>query len=291
MNNKLKNSQNFLRNNLLVKKLIEASNIDSKDIVFEIGPGKGIITKHLSKNCSKVIAIEYDKELYKSLKDELNGYTNIELYFGDFLNFQLPSEGKYKIFSSIPYNITAQILSKIFSAGNPPAEAYLIIQKEAAQKYAGFPYSCECFRSLSIKPYFELSIIYELERREFTPVPNVDSVFLRIKKRKECLLEKKDAIKYSDFISYAFSRHGKELQKRFKKIFTYKQFRILSQQLKFDISSGPTEIKFKQWIELFRYYGRGVSIEKQQLVEGATDKLIFQQSKIKKRHRTSSIKR
>ncbi|MBS4536288.1 23S ribosomal RNA methyltransferase Erm [Clostridium sp. D2Q-14] len=286
MKRKLKYTQNFLKSDRLVEKLIKTSNIDSDDIVFEIGPGKGIITRQLSKLCSKVIAIEYDKKLYENLKICLSSYDNVELVFGDFLNYKLPYKEKYKIFSSIPYNITAQILSKITSRDNPPEETYLIIQKEAAQKYAGFPYNNECLRSLMIKPYFELSIVYGLKKTDFIPVPNVDSVLLKIKKRQEYLINREYLIEYSDFISYIFSQQGKDLKKRLKKIFTHKQFKKLSQQFKFGISARPTEIKLEQWIGLFEYYIKGVSIEKKQLVKGATNKLISQQKKIDKRHRS-----
>ena len=116
---KLKDSQNFLHSKKLVTELIEESNICENNIIIEIGGGKGIITEQLVKKCRKLYVIEYDYNLYKSLKDKFYNIKNIEIIYGDFLEFKLPVEYKYKVFSNIPYNITAAILSKLTSDGNP----------------------------------------------------------------------------------------------------------------------------------------------------------------------------
>ncbi|MGI6702422.1 MAG: rRNA adenine N-6-methyltransferase family protein, partial [Clostridia bacterium] len=134
---KLKNTQNFLQSKKLVSELIEESNICEDDIVIEIGGGKGIITEQLVKRCRRLYVIEYDYDLYKKLKNKFYNIRNIEIIHGDFLGFELPVEYKYKVFSSIPYNITAAILSKLTSNANPPEEIYIVLQKEAAEKYAG----------------------------------------------------------------------------------------------------------------------------------------------------------
>lgn len=279
-------SQNFLHSTSLVKKLIENSSLNSEDIVYEIGPGKGIITKQLAKKCSKVVAIEYDKVLYENLKKFLGNENNIELIFGDFLKEKLPTKYNYKIFSNIPFKITAEILAKITSLDNSPEDSYLIIQEEAARKYSGFSsYGKESLRSLMIKPYFELSIIHKFRNTDFSPVPNVNIVLLRIKKREKFLLNIEEIKRYNDFISYAFSQHGGNLKERLKRVFTNEQFKRLAQNLRFDISVRPIQLKFEQWMGLFKYYIKGVSLEKQGIVNGASNRLVAQQKKIDKIHR------
>ncbi len=145
---KLEDSQNFLYNDKPVGQLIEISNIDKGDIVIEIGPGNGIITKQLAKRCGMVYAIEYDPYLYKKLKKMFCNIENVEIQQGDFLEFMLPEKQRYKVFSNIPYNITSAIISKLTSLHNPPEDAYLIVQGEAAKKYAGSPYNKESMQSL-----------------------------------------------------------------------------------------------------------------------------------------------
>lgn len=109
---------------MLVNELIGESNISEDNIVIEIGGGKGIITEQLVKKCRRLYVIEYDYYLYKRLKNKFNNIKSIEIIYGDFLEFELPVEYKYKVFSSIPYNITAAILSKLTSAENPPEDIY-----------------------------------------------------------------------------------------------------------------------------------------------------------------------
>ena len=282
----LSHSQNFLRSFEMVNKLIDKSSIDKKDIVYEIGPGKGIITRQLSKHCTKVIAIEYDQTLFKKLRKIFADKKNVEIMFGDFLKMELPYKNSYKIFSNIPFNLTADIIAKLISTPNPPKDSYLILQEEAAKKYAGNPYDKERFRSLMLKPYFELTILYRFKRTDFFPVPKVDIVFLRIKKRDNPLIVVKESKIYGDFVAYAFGQHGRNLKERMKKVFTHEQFSRQARELKFSLSFRPGKLSFEQWLGLFEYFLRGISPNKQNLIRGSYSKLISQQKKLDKIHRT-----
>ena len=132
----IKNSQNFLNSIELVRKLVVRSGIKNSDMVVEIGPGKGIITKVLAENCAKVIAIEYDSNLYEGLKKQFVKQENVQMVGMDFLKYRLPQE-EYKVFSNIPFNITAEILQKLLNDTVWLKDAFIIMQYEAAMKYAG----------------------------------------------------------------------------------------------------------------------------------------------------------
>jgi len=283
-NTNIHHSQNFLTNNTLVKELINISGITKDDLILEIGSGKGIITYHLADKLSKIVAIEYDKELFELLRKKFDLRENVEIIFGDFLKIELPRI-PYKIFSNIPFNITSQILAKITTLDSLMMESFLIIQEEAAKKYCGFPYYNESLRSLMIKPFYKLDIIHKFRKTDFSPVPNVNIVFLKISKREYSIIENNSFDKYSDFISYVFLNHGKDLKERLKKILTYEQYKRLSNELNFKIDAKPIEVNFEQWIGLFKYFIIGVSKEKQAIIFGASKKLIEQQLKLDKIHR------
>lgn len=100
-------SQNFLKDRGLISKLINKSLLDKEDIVYEIGAGEGIITEQLLKYCKKVVAFEIDKNLYNKLKNKYSIFSNLELCFGNFLEYSLP-DFDYKLFSNIPFRITAE---------------------------------------------------------------------------------------------------------------------------------------------------------------------------------------
>lgn len=283
---RLKNSQNFLHNKKLISDLIGRSNLCKDDIVIEIGGGRGIITEQLAEICKEVYVVEYDFGLYKNLKDKFYNINNTKIIYGDFLEFELPKKYKYKIFSSIPYNITAAIISKLTFADNPPEDIYIILQKEAAEKYAGKPYGGESMRSLLLKPYFNFVIIRNLKRTDFTPAPNVDSIFLHIEKREDILIRKDKEDLYSDFIAYIFSNTGNDIKSRCKYIFSYKQIKQLSNDIGFKITDSPTCLCYEQWLKIFQYFLIGVSNERKKLVNNMYSKLMNEQNKIDKLYRS-----
>lgn len=149
-------SQNFLVNKKLVERLISKSNIDVTDYVIEIGPGKGIITDVLSQHAGEVVAVEYDQELYNNLV-RYHSHDNVTYIFGDFLKYKLPLNRRYKIFSNIPFQITADIIRKLTDDVNPPSDINIIIQREAAKKNCGIPLQkYEGFRAAIIKAQYKV---------------------------------------------------------------------------------------------------------------------------------------
>jgi len=128
-------SQNFLVNKKLVERLISKSNIDVTDYVIEIGPGKGIITDVLSQHAGEVVAVEYDQELYNNLV-RYHSHDNVTYIFGDFLKYKLPLNRRYKIFSNIPFQITADIIRKLTDDVNPPSDINIITINEQISNFA-----------------------------------------------------------------------------------------------------------------------------------------------------------
>ena len=108
----IKDTQNFLHSKELVRHLIGICNIKLDDVVIEIGPGKGIITNELAHKARKVVAIEFDEELYEKLKNKFQSNNKVDIIYGDILNYT-PRIPSYCVFSNIPFNITSEILNKL----------------------------------------------------------------------------------------------------------------------------------------------------------------------------------
>lgn len=244
-------AQNFLRNPKLVQRLVRLSKIGPSDSVYEIGPGNGIITAALARVAGQVIAIEKDPELVRRLRERFRLVENVEIVEKDFLNYSTPTP-EYKIFASIPYNSTAQIVRKILHERPRLCEAHLIMQKEAAKKFSGSPR--ETLFSILVKPLFDLQILLQLKRTDFWPVPNVDSVFLSIKRRATPLIEAHDVALYREFVQYGFGRWKPNLKLAFKNVFTYKQWKRLARDLDFPLNATPTELSVQQWLGLYQSF-------------------------------------
>ena len=253
-------AQNFIRSSRLVRSLLDASSIESGDTVYEIGPGRGVITIELAQIARKVIAIEKDPNFARQLSAGFQRIENVKIISDDFLQVHIP-DAEYKIFANIPYNMTAEIVRKILYTHPVPRAAYLIMQKEAAQKFSGTPNETQF--SLLAKPLFDIQIIRELQRTDFDPVPPVDSVFLRIRKRPSLLIQKEDISLYRRFICYGFGRWKQNLKLSFKPVFTYPQWKHLSKELSFLLDATPSQLTFEQWLGLFECFKQRVPRHKQ----------------------------
>lgn len=279
----LGNSQNFLHSARLVNALLDLTTINTSDIVYEIGPGKGQITSQLIKRCQQVIAIEKDVALYESLKDKFAGCP-VSLRQEDFLVYPLPRRGNYKVFSNIPFDQTAAILQKLTETENPAQAVYLILQKEAAARFMGHPH--ESLRSLLLKPWFELTILHHFRRTDFTPIPSVEAVFLSIQKRQPPLLENAERRLFRDFLTYAYTAWQADLSSALKTIFTHKQMLRLHRLI--GKETLRSQLSLEIWLAVFDIFTEGMSPQTMACIAGSEEKLKRQQQKLRKIHRTRS---
>jgi len=277
MRNRIKYSQNFLRDNRLVKNLIRKSEISSNDIVYEIGAGEGIITQELLKRAKRVVAFELDRNFFNRLTQKFRDEENLELKAKDFLDCDLPNY-PYKVFSNIPFNITSAIIKKLTSAINPPTNTYLIVQNEAAKKYAGRPIdNINSQIAVILNPFFEFLVIHRFKPNDFFPKPMVSIVLLEIKKRKKALIDSQYKEKYQDFVVYTFNQFKPNIREGLSKVFGSQKG--LLPQLK------PTELDFENWYILFSQFLR-LPNNQQNIVSGSYATLLRQQQRLEKNHRT-----
>jgi len=240
------------------------SKIGLSDNVYEIGPGNGIITAALANVAGHVIAVEKDPELVRHLRQRFSAVENVEIVEKDFLNYSFRTRRgvsgpvtEYKMFANIPYNRTSQIVRRILQERSGLCEAYLIIQKEAAKKFSGSPR--ETLFSILVKPFFDFRVLAQLDRADFWPIPNVDSVLLSIKRRAHPLIKAPDIALYREFVQYGFGRWRPNLRLAFKNVFTYKQWKHLARDQEFSLNATATDLSVEQWLGLyqgFRYIRR-----------------------------------
>lgn len=254
-------AQNFLTCPQLARSLIGESSINDQDIVYEIGPGTGLITAELARLARQVIAIEKDSALVAKLSRRFQHVHNVVIVEQDFLLHHI-RDREYKVFASIPYNMTAAIVRKLLAAPNPPQAAYLIMQKEAAQKFAGWPQETQF--SILTKPWFDVQISRMLARTDFEPIPRVDSVLLQISQRSTPLLATQERVRYHRFVRYGFTQWKKDLCTSYKAIFTHRQWQTLARNLAFGSKATPTQLTLSQWLGLYDAFCRYVPQQKQQ---------------------------
>ena len=286
----IEHSQNFVRNQEILESLIKDSSICNEDLVFDLGAGYGEITNILSRYCKKVIAIENDKKLCHELQKRFELIPNVTVVSQDILKYNFPIDKNYKIFSNIPFNYTSDIIRKLTEKKRLADDIYLFAQKQASLNYLGLPKVKESLKSLFLKVKFRISINHRFNRNDFMPPPSIKVVLLRLKKLKMSLINNSDYSEWKDFVVYGFSQFKPTLKDSLKRIFTDKQFRQLSKDLKFDINNTPTHLSIEQWISLHNFFKDNVNVEKKYLVRGSYASLMKQQSFLTKIHRTRTDK-
>lgn len=251
--------QNFLTDKALVHQMVTSSNISGTDIVYEVGPGEGVITKELASVARQVTAIELDHELVAKLRQKFGDYHNITVVHMDFMQFDIP-EKTYKIFSNIPFNITSDIIRRLLELDNPPETTYLIMQEEAARKFSGKPTVTEF--SVIWSPWYDFTIMQQVPRHAFDPVPSVQPVLLRIDRKTNPDLEIADRKLYVRFVKHGFEAWKKSLKQAYQDIFSYKQWKRVANDLGFSIKPKPTQLSHKQWLGMFLILKKHVGSDK-----------------------------
>ncbi len=178
-------------------------------------------------------------------------------------------------------------MTKLTTAAVPPIDTYLAMQQEAAEKFFGEPK--ESLYAVMLKPWFEPSVVYRFRRTDFSPMPNVDVVMMRMRKRGPPLIERADAQLFRDFVVYAFTTRQPTLRDTFKGIFSSKQFRRLSKHIGFDPAATPTLLTFDQWLQMFNYFKSASNVQTRQLIAGSERHLRKQQARLQKMHRTRTL--
>ena len=178
--------QNFLIDDHVITKIINAAEITKDDLVLEIGPGIGTMTQYLAESAGKVIAVEIDKNLIPILGETLAEYDNVTIINEDILKLDInrlveeENDGKpIKVVANLPYYITTPIIMGLFESHVPVSSITVMVQKEVADRMQTGPGSKEYGAlSLAVQYYAEPKIVANVPPNCFMPRPKVGSAVI-----------------------------------------------------------------------------------------------------------------
>lgn len=256
--------QNFLINEEVVKEIVNCSNISNEDLVIEIGPGLGTLTKFLLEQAGKVICIELDTKMLKILEDRFSLYNNFEIINEDVLKVDLKNiiknekeNGKIKnvkIVANLPYYITTPIIMKLLEEELELESITVMIQKEVADRLIAIPGQKNTGAiTYSVYYYATSEAILEVPNSSFIPEPEVTSKVIKLNIRKESAVKPKDKEKMFKIIKCAFMQKRKTLLNSLtnNKIFDNKQQGIeILNSLKINENIRPEELTLEQFAKI-----------------------------------------
>ncbi len=179
--------QNFITDLNLLKAIVDDAGITKDDVVVEIGPGAGTLTRELGLKAGKVYAFEIDKNLEPILKETLNGIDNVQVVFKDIQKVKedelldIIGTKDYKVVANLPYYITTPIIMRFLEGKVLPKSITIMVQKEVAQRLCAKKDTQEFGAiTLAIELEGDAKYVRDVSRKMFTPEPNVDSAIVRI---------------------------------------------------------------------------------------------------------------
>jgi len=213
--------QNFLINDEVVQGIVDKAKISKDDLIIEIGPGLGTLTKELLERAGKVIAIELDTRMIKILTDRFNLYNNFELINEDVLKVDLnkliqenlSNELKSaKIVANLPYYITTPIIMKLLEENLPIESITVMIQKEVADRLVEVPGGKNSGAiTYSVYYYAEAEEVLKVMPNSFIPEPAVESKVIKLNLRKQRAVKVNNEDLMFKIIKYAFMQRRKTL--------------------------------------------------------------------------------
>jgi len=250
--------QNFLKSKEALLGMCTSSNLNSEDVVVEIGPGKGALTEKLLERVALVIAVEKDRDLMdiltekfaEEIKNKKLILLNEDILYFDPKKHSL-KEGGYKIVANIPYNITGLIIRRFLSEVIKPSVMTLLVQKEVAERIVARD-GKESILSLSVRAYGVPKYIMKVHKRFFSPEPKVDSAIISISNISNNILKnKKEEESFFTLIKAAFAHKRKVLRKNLEEVEKdSKKIDIIFEKLEISSKARAEDLKFDKWLLL-----------------------------------------
>ena len=215
--------QNFITDRNVIEKIIDGAEINSDDLVIEIGPGIGVLTAAAAESAARVIAVEIGKKLIPILSETLGGYDNIKVINRDILKTDINEiineekeagtfSGRVKIIGNLPYYITTPIIMSILERGVSVDSITIMMQKEVADRIKSSP-GGKTYGALSVavQYYCDVHQVTSVPKEVFVPRPKVDSTVLQLSVRKERPVDLISEKVFFSCIKHGFGQRRKTL--------------------------------------------------------------------------------
>ena len=244
--------QNFLIDNNIIEKIIGEITSDSNDLIVEIGPGRGALTKKLKEKGSFLIAYEVDKDLENILSEFEDDRTKI--IWQDFLECNIKKDikdikyNKLFIVANLPYYITTPIIEHIIDSNINFEKLVIMVQKEVADRFLANPKTKDYgYISVLLQYYFDIKRVCNVSKYSFNPVPKVESTVLSFVEKERADI---DIEKYKEFLKLAFRQKRKTLKNNLSN-YDWEKVKLVLDKYNLSESVRAEEINGDIFIELF----------------------------------------
>ena len=210
--------QNFVIDPNTIRKVVAAAGVTEDDHVLEIGAGPGSLTLGLAAAAKKVTAVEVDSHILPALREAVSGAPNVEVVHADALSLEYAAFGASRLVGNLPYNIATQIVLLALEGAPEISSLTVMTQKEAGERLVAGPGS-KVYGATSVLTSFhgKARLAGTISRRAFYPVPNVDSVTVRIERHADAPVVDKE--RFYRVVKAAFAQRRKMARSTLSEVF------------------------------------------------------------------------
>ena len=222
---KKKFGQNFLKDAAIIHSIIQSINPLPNDLLIEIGPGLGALTKPLLEKTNRLLAIELDRDIVSWMENEYSK-KNITIFNEDVLNFNFNQfDQKIRVVGNLPYNISTPILFKCIDNILNIKDLHFMLQKEVVDRMIATPSSPEYGRlSVMLQYYFAMEHLVDVPKESFEPEPKVESSFVRLIPYEQYPFIANNIEQFARIVKEAFSQRRKTIRNTLKSFISENDF-------------------------------------------------------------------
>ncbi len=257
LNPSKKYGQNYLISDAPIRKMIEAAEIKSGDVIYEIGPGFGVLTYALLEAGAQVRAFEIEQKLRPYWEEQQKKYPNLEIIWGNALRvwdeYSSREKMEYKVVANLPYQITSEALETILESARPPERVICMVQKEVAERIVAQPGDMSIL-AVAVQYFGTPRIVTRVGRGSFFPSPKVDSAVIEISD-----IKKREGVDiFFKIVKSGFHHKRKMLANNLRDAYSLEK-EVIEQHLEsLNLPSGvrAESLSVEQWIKLAKLLTR-----------------------------------
>ena len=254
--------QNFLIDEAVLLRVVDAAGIEDGDDVLEIGPGLGGLSRHLAGRARQVVAVELDADLLPPLREVLAPFPNIRLVQGDILELdpaELMIAPGYLVVANIPYYITSALIRHLLEARTRPRRLVLTLQREVAERITAAPGDMSLL-ALSVQLYGQPRVVGHIPAGAFYPAPKVESAVIRTDLYPAARIPESDIPAFFRLAKAGFSQKRKTLRNALSAGLACPppQAEQLLRLAGIDPQRRAETLSLEEWRQLVSFYTAGV---------------------------------
>jgi len=253
--------QNFLTDELILNQILESVNPNKEDKFFEVGSGRGALTKKIVPHVKSIDSVEIDEDLLPNLRRLESEHSNLTIHRNSVLKMNLgelsKTKRKFRIIGNLPYNLSSKIMLWTFNHSQNILDIHYMFQKEFGERLVSPPGSKAYGRLSVLTQYmFECESLFKILPDSFTPKPSVESIFIKFLPKPNKTINSSEAKRLQELTKLMFSKRRKKISTSCKKFLQSNQFI----ELGINPDSRPESLGLSDFLSIIKYLSKGDNV-------------------------------